>query len=605
MRRRHPRALDGKALDGCPTAPAAPCTDPQSTMRSEVVDPGEMGGLFSRGTHLFAAIDGAGDILHANPAWERILGWSPDDLVGRNVRDFVHPDDWAATERTLRGGGEGLGMAVGVENRYRTRTGDWRRLLWAGHWDGSTWLAIAQDVTDRTRHARAALRDDLTGLATRSAILDRLEHALALAQRGGTDVTVLFLDLDGFKGVNDSLGHATGDEVLREVGARLREAVRDSDTVGRLGGDEFVVVAENVGSAAGRRALVDRVRAAFAAPVVVARTSVRVGASIGVTVAQPGQVASEVLREADVAMYRAKATSHGGSVEVDDGLRREVRERVALGHELHGAADRGELVLHYQPQVTLSHRAVVGVEALVRWRHPERGLLPPGAFLGIAEDDDEIVVLGDWVLRTAIAQARRWRRQGHDIAMAVNVSPRQLADPGFPARLRGLLHRAHLPPATVCIEVTETAVSTDLPLIGDALTAVKDIGVRLALDDFGRGWSSLGHVKQLPIDVIKIDKGFVDGIAFEEEDRAVVAALVQLATRTGLDVVAEGVETAGQAHALAELGCDVVQGYHFGRPVPAADVPLGGFVPRGAPGVGDPLVIREFMRQIGIPARLT
>jgi diguanylate cyclase (GGDEF)-like protein/PAS domain S-box-containing protein len=550
---------------------------------------------------LLLIADERGVILHVNAAWESALGWPREHLIGRSFLGFVHPDDAEASAALLGPESRRDGI-VDFENRYATRSGAWRTLCWRAHVHEGRWFAVAEDVSRRRKLERDVLHDPLTGLLNRAALFDRLAHALARAAREDRPLGVLFLDLDGFKGVNDALGHAIGDRVLAVAAQRLDAAVRRSDTVARLGGDEFVVLAEDTGEEV-VGALVERVRAALAEPMPAGDGAVTLGASIGVVLARGGH-AADVLREADVAMYRAKSQGRNRAVWFDAALRGEVAERLGLASELRGARDRDELRVFFQPLVSVADEAVVGCEALVRWEHPERGLLGPDRFLPIAEADGDIVEIGTWVLEQACRQQRRWRRDAQDLSVSVNVSARELADASYADRVARVLHATGVDPVAVVLEVTETALLRDLDGAARTLTALKHVGVRIALDDFGRGYSSLEHVKALPVDVLKVDRAFVAGIDEDDEDRAIVAAVHALGREAGLTVIAEGVETMSQLACLRELGCPLAQGWWFGRPAPATALELDGFLPRGLPGVGDPFVIREFMRQIGIPARI-
>jgi diguanylate cyclase (GGDEF)-like protein/PAS domain S-box-containing protein len=563
----------------------------------------ELGRLCSIAGSLLAIADADGTIEYVNETWEQVLGWASDDLVGHQVVEFIHPDD---AEATLAAWHSPALRAQGVEhfqNRYRTRDGAWRDLAWRAQFVDGRWHAVAEDVTERLVLERDVLRDPLTGVLNRAALLDRLAHALARAARGNGSVLVMFLDLDGFKGVNDSLGHAVGDAVLREVAQRLQREMRASDSLARLGGDEFVIVAEDLGQPEDAVAVLARVRQALREPVAAGDTTVAVDASIGVVLAPEGS-AAEVLHQADVAMYRAKAAGRNREVWFDEELRREVVARLRLAHELRGAIDRGELRVHYQPLVAVEDLAVVGCEALVRWQHPEHGLLEPESFLPVAEEDGDVIEIGAWVLAQACAQQQRWRRDGNDLSVSVNVSARELADPRYAERVATTLRETGAAAVSVALEVTETALLVETRSAHAALTELKRLGVRIALDDFGRGYSSLEHIKSLPVDVVKIDRAFVAGVADNDEDRAIVRAIAALAAKTGLAVIAEGVETAAQLHELRQLEGVIAQGFYFARPAPAEELRLDGFLAHGRPGVGDPYVIREFMRQIGIPARL-
>jgi diguanylate cyclase (GGDEF)-like protein len=452
---------------------------------------------------------------------------------------------------------------------------------------------------------RRALYDTLTGLPNRALLDDRLAQALTGLRRSGGWLALLFVDIDGLKVVNDGRGHDAGDELLREVARRLAAAMRETDTVARIGGDEFLVVATCLRDMNEIAAVAERLLAALATPLAHDVADLPLSASIGVaTTCETSTPARELVRRADVAMYRAKA--HGGCCWVlfDDQMAAEVTARLQVEGELRLALTRDELRVHYQPLVRLEDGAIVGCEALVRWQHPARGLLAPAQFIPLAEDNGLIVPIGAWVLDEACRQAAAWRRDGIDITVSVNVSARQLNRPGFVDEVRDALRGCRLHAPSLCLEVTETAVIGRVERLAPALERLKRLGVRIAMDDFGSGFSSLSHLSGLPIDVIKIDGSFVEAVARPGPDRAIVAAILSLGEELGVTVIAERIELADQLGALQRLRCPLGQGFHFAAPGPADELQLGGFEPRGRPGYGDPYVIREFMRQIGIPARL-
>lgn len=452
---------------------------------------------------------------------------------------------------------------------------------------------------------RRALYDPLTGVPNRALLDDRLTQALAGLRRSSAWLALLFVDVDGLKVVNDGRGHDAGDELLREVARRLSGAVRDTDTVARIGGDEFLVVATGLLDMPDVTAVADRLIAALAAPLTFDIADLPLSASIGIAATRdPATPAQELMRCADVAMYRAKACGGGRWVRFDEQMAADVVARLQVEGELLQALAHDELRVHYQPLVRLEDGVIVGCEALVRWQHPDRGLLTPPQFIALAEDNGVIVQIGSWVLDQACRQAAAWRREGIDLAVSVNVSARQLSQPGFVDVVQDILTRRGLYAPSLCIEITETAVIGRVERLVAVLTQLKRIGVRIAMDDFGSGFSSLSHLSALPIDVIKIDGSFVGQVARPGADRAIVAAILSLGKEMGLTVIAERIEHEGQLGALQRLGCPLGQGYHFARPAPSDQLRLDGFEPRGRPGYGDPYVIREFMRQIGIPARL-
>ena len=438
-------------------------------------------------------------------------------------------------------------------------------------------VTIAQHVslalTDaKTVNAMAhqAMHDALTGLPNRALFLDRLEHALARAVRTGGEVAVLFLDLDRFKTVNDSLGHAAGDDLLCAVARRIADCMRAADTAARLGGDEFAVLLEDLVGTREAVRVADRITAALEAPIDVAGREVFVGASIGIATGAYG--ADDLLRHADVAMYRAKAAGKGRYELFEDGMQAEVVDRLELEADLKRAVDRGELELHYQPIITLNTGELAGHEALVRWRHPVRGLLAPGAFIPVAEETGLIVPIGRFVLREACRQAAAWAA-AHDreLTMAVNLSGRQLEDASLHEDVTAVLRETGLPSGRLVLEITETVLMHDTETTIERLRALRALGVRLAVDDFGTGYSSLRYLNRFPLDVLKMAKPFVDGLGTQEEDPALARAIIDLGANLGLTIVAEGIERSAQLVQLRRLGCPLGQGYWFARPMPAAD----------------------------------
>jgi diguanylate cyclase (GGDEF)-like protein len=418
-----------------------------------------------------------------------------------------------------------------------------------------------------------ATHDSLTGLPNRSLVLDRLDQALARAQRTGGRVTVLFTDLDRFKVVNDSFGHSAGDGVLLCVSERLRAAVRPHDTVGRLAGDEFVVVCEDLTD----REAVDvagRVASAVAEPILLGGRESVITASIGIAHAEPGTRAEDMLRDSDVAMYRAKELGRSRIELFDADMRRRMIDRLEMEQSLRRAIAAGELRLDYQPLVSFDGWKVIAAEALVRWNHPERGVVAPAEFIPLAEESGLILPLGRWVLGEACRQLAVWRAAGRpDLRVTVNLSARQFADPDLIGAVAEALARAGLPPGALWLEITESVLMEEAEATAETLRALKRLGVHLAVDDFGTGYSSLGYLKRFPVDLLKIDRTFIDGLGTDPDDGAIVLAIVSLARALRLDVVAEGVESPGQLDALQRLGCDAVQGFLLGRPGPADGLP--------------------------------
>jgi diguanylate cyclase (GGDEF)-like protein len=426
---------------------------------------------------------------------------------------------------------------------------------------------------ERTQHE--ALHDPLTGLPNRNLFLDRLRHALAQAKRHDTAVAVLFLDLDQFKLVNDSLGHAAGDELLAAVAPRLEEALRPGDTVARFGGDEFAILAEDITNERGAIRVAERVAEALTRPFVLRQREHFVSASTGISIACGDDTPEALIRDADAALYRAKERGRGGYEIFDEVMRSRVIEHVQTENDLRRALQRDELELHYQPIVDLRNGSVVVLEALLRWKHPERGLLPPAAFIPVAEESRLIIPIGRWVLEQACRQAAEWQGRNPDAApvgVAVNLSPRQLADPDLLRHIEGALKSTGIEASTLRLELTENTLLEDTEAVEASLASLRDLGTRLVLDDFGIGFSSLGYLKRLPLSAIKLDRSFVENLTRDENDAAIVRAVAEMTGALGINVVAEGVETEDQLRAVEELGCGYAQGYFFARPVPADEL---------------------------------
>ncbi len=450
--------------------------------------------------------------------------------------------------------------------------------------DGSLATVCVADLFAELSHARAfdALHDGLTGLANRTRFLDRLSHAQACVSQWGGGFAVLFIDLDDFKTINDGLGHDIGDEVLIAVAARLREAVGAEDTVARLGGDEFVAIVGGVTTSTDAAAIAVRVVAAMAQPVRVGEETVSVSASVGAVLSTSGDC-EELLRNADLAMYAAKRRQKGGYAFYESRMHRQALTRLELRSQLEGALDRDEFALVYQPIVELSGEEIVGVEALLRWCRPGREVVGPVDFIPLAEETGLIVPIGRWVLREACRQAERWARgrPGHKpLGVAVNISPRQLQDPAIVDDVSRALADSGLDPSGLTLEITEGVFVDDMDTALERLGELKRLGVSLALDDFGAGFSSLGYLSRMPIDILKLDKAFIAELGNEQE-RGLASGVVALARSLGIDTVAEGVEHADQVRELQAAGCKLAQGYFFARPLDAAAVTQ--FVLRRAP----------------------
>jgi diguanylate cyclase (GGDEF)-like protein/PAS domain S-box-containing protein len=442
-------------------------------------------------------------------------------------------------------------------------------------------LVAARDVTDQRRLEHElrdrAFHDSLTGLANRALFADRFEHAQSRRMRVSTGLAVILIDLDGFKVVNDTLSHAMGDELLRGVAARLQGAVRPQDTVARMGGDEFAILLEDADMAAAL-AMATRLLDALSAPILVNESSVEVTASAGVAPVRDAHITWDTaLQHADLAMYVAKADGKARFRVYEPGMNSAVLKRLEIGSELPRALARGEMSLHYQPVVSMGlvgGRRVEKVEALVRWNHPTRGLMSPGEFIAIAEESGAIVPLGAWVLRTACTQLVAWRAAGRELMVSVNVSGRQLREPGFVETVAEVLRSTGARPCDVTLEVTETALLEDLTLAKRTLNELRATGLSVSLDDFGAGYSSLTYLSELPVDEVKIDRSFIASLE-DADKRATVLTIVRLLETMSVRTVAEGVETPLQLAYVDSLGIDACQGFLFCPPLPAADLPAG------------------------------
>jgi len=427
------------------------------------------------------------------------------------------------------------------------------------------------------RLAHQSMHDPLTGLPNRLLFLDRLNQAIARGRRSQSSVGVAFLDLDRFKNINDSLGHDAGDELLVEVARKLESVIRPGDTVARFGGDEFTVLCEDLPPLTAREQTVEiaeRLLANVIHPLVVRGTEMFVGASVGIAMATTGEERpEELLRDADAAMYHAKDAGRGRVEVFDDAMRARALTVHATENALHRALERGEFRVFFQPIVSLSDARCVGAEALVRWQHPERGLLAPAEFIPLAEETGLVVQIGWWVLEEAARNAASWQlEQSEPFQVAVNLSARQLAQPDLAERVAELIAETGVRPSSLCFEITESVLMDDAESVLDVIRRVRRLGVQFAIDDFGTGYSSLGYLKQFPVDSVKVDRSFVSGLGADSGDAAIVSAVIGLAHALGLRVTAEGVETKEQLEALIALECDEAQGYFFSPPQPAPDL---------------------------------
>lgn len=520
-----------------------------------------------------------GRISDANEALLRMLAMTREQLVGLTLRDITHPDDWdrsgAMFMRAISGSIDGYDIA----KRYVRADGS---TVWGQTWvsvlasEGETMAIIhVHDITEQRRSAEqlrwAATHDELTRLPNRSQFTAELTERLASSPVGCT--AVLFIDLDNFKVVNDSLGHSTGDQLLRGMTQRLRAVLRDHDMLSRFGGDEFMVLLSDYQQDESPADAAQRLRREIARPLTIDGVELFVTGSIGIAVADRAELtASDLLRDADAAMYRAKARGRDCVEVFAQGVHDASVTTLRTTNELRRGLERDEVVPYYQPIVDLPTGLLMGFEVLARWRHPDRGLLGPDQFLPMAEETGLINDVGETILRASLVQLGRWRESIPalaDISIAVNVSGRQLLDRGFDEQVSEALAESGVPAGSLWLEITETALMADVKLASIALRELRSIGLHLSVDDFGTGYSSLTYLKRFPVEAIKVDRSFVNGLGIDAEDSTIVEAVINLGHSLGLTVVAEGVETPLQLSRLRELGCDRGQGYLFGRPRPS------------------------------------
>ena len=528
--------------------------------------------------------DTAGRFLQVNAALCELLGYPADALTGMSVLDVTHPEDaaedaalfsehptqdieqYSRLKRYLRADGDTIWVHV---HATVVHDADGEPMYLVSHALDVTAAKQAQEEL-----TYQALHDPLTGLANRHLLLARLQHSLDELDRTTAAVAVLYLDLDDFKTVNDTLGHDAGDDFLAEVGRRIGKVMRRPDTAARIGGDEFVVVTAGITDDQDVFHIIERIRGALAAPILIGADTFPVSASIGVVFAHsPADDPADILRHADMAMYRAKQHGHGRFAVFDDALRLATGERLDLERDLHRALDDNHLRVHYQPIVDLADTRVVGVEALVRLQHPNRGLLLPAVFLDVAEASGLIVPIGDRVLHEACRQQARWERElPRPLQMAVNLSGRQVLRPALRVEILDAIDTGGIDPHRLTIELTETVFTEASRSFLADLAALKARGVLFALDDFGTGYSSLAYLERFPVDMVKIGQRFVAGLGVNSRDTTIVNAIVNLGHTLDLTVIAEGVETPDQLHHLRNLGCDLAQGFHFARPGPPDDI---------------------------------
>ena len=532
---------------------------------------------------LISVVDAEGRILYQSPALRHLLGFEPEETIGRNVEQLVHRDDLEHARAAFRRILEARRSSEPIEFRLRHRDGSWRTFESLGtnclanpHIPGVVFNS--RDVTDRKviqqRIQHLAYHDNLTGLPNRSLLQDRLAHSVARAERGNRKVAVLFIDLDNFKNINDTLGHDVGDELLRQVARRLSDSVRVEDTIARQGGDEFIVLLESLEDGRGASVVAQKILNSLRQPFTLGGTEQHVSGSVGIAVyPDDGRDAQTLMKNADTAMFHGKALGKNTYQYFTPQMNIAVKRRMTLESALRRAVMQKDFVLHYQPQVNLETGEIIAVEALVRWQTEDSGTVMPGDFIPLAEETGLINEIGEWVLREGCRQAREW----HDMGLpkrriAINLSARQFADRGFLDMVTRVLAETGVEPGTLELEITESQVMRQTDGMILLLNKLAEMGVQLAIDDFGTGYSSLSYLKRLPIQKLKIDQSFVRDITVDPNDTAIVVAIINMARSLDLETIAEGVETAGQLALLRSKGCRIGQGFYFSAPVRAASL---------------------------------
>jgi diguanylate cyclase (GGDEF)-like protein/PAS domain S-box-containing protein len=521
-------------------------------------------------------------VAQVNGAMCRMLGYSESELKATSIVDVTHPDDVAADVEQARLLTEGAISSYKMEKRFVKKGGEviWGELtatLIRDHNGEMVYgLGMVQDITARKRAEdtvrHLAFHDVLTGLPNRALLKDRLGMALAQAQRQAGTVAVMFLDLDRFKLINDTLGHSVGDDLLRNVGAQLQKLLREGDTVARVGGDEFTLILPNMTDTKDVIKAAQRILRSLSEPRMLAGRDVRITASLGIAIyPEDGRDAETLLRNADTAMYRAKERGKDTFEMYTSSMNQDGFQRLVLENSLRHALERREFIVYYQPQVEIASMKVVGLEALARWEHPERGIISPDEFIHIAEETGQIIPLGAQVLRMACDQSRRWQDAGlAALRIAVNLSARQFQQRDLVDSIAVTLADTGMPPERLQLEITEHVAMQDAEFTAATLKRLRQMGVQIAIDDFGTGYSSLSYLKAFPINTVKIDRSFIRDITVDASDAAITHAIIAMAHSLNLKVTAEGVETPEQLAFLREAGCDEFQGYIFSKPLPAS-----------------------------------
>ena len=562
--------------------------------------------VFQHSSLGIARLDRDSRIVEANEAFQQLIGRHAGELAGHAVREFAAAEDGEAIISLVSEVGSGKRSSSSREVRFVRSDA---KLVWgsivlscAGDHRDDGIIAVVQDISTRkaleAELLHQAFHDSLTGLANRALLLDRIDHAIRHSMREPERIGVLFIDLDDFKAINDTQGHAAGDRVLQRVAMTLLNATRGCDTVSRLGGDEFAVLLERVNQDEGPEVAAQRIVNALAQPIEIEHgRCVTVTASIGIAVRTRVEDRDELIRNADVALYEAKTRARGRWVVYDPAMHAALVDKVTLETDLRAAIERCQLAhrpglektgtyprfgdnpaqsqisLSYQPIVDMTSEGLTGFEALLRWAHPERGAITPTTFIPVAEESGLILALGRWALRTACYQASEWNaRAPKPITVTVNLSGRQLQDEALPLDVEAALQESGLSPNNLILEMTESVIMQESAAARERLHELKKLGVRIAIDDFGTGYSSLSHLQQFPVDILKIDRSFLHKMHQGPHDAALVRTIITLAKLLSLGTIAEGVEDTEQQEQLRQLGCDSAQGFLFGRPMTVAEV---------------------------------
>lgn len=537
---------------------------------------------------IIMVLAGDGRIQYISPSVRRVLGYEPEERIGRAAFELIHVDDVLDVEGAFIQMLGSPGPGQPIEFRHAHRDGSWRMLeavpnnLISDPAVGAIVITL-RDVTDRRlaeealrvsqeRLAHEALHDALTGLPNRAYFMDRLDECIARAHRRKDDLfAVLFLDLDRFKVVNDSLGHLTGDLLLTAIARRLETCLRPGDSVARLGGDEFTILLDHLEQPDDAMRVADRVEQSLAEPFNLNGHEVYTGASVGIALSTSGYArAEDCLRDADTAMYRAKSKGRGRYEVFDRSMHQHAVSLLQLETDLRRAIGRGELFLQYQPIVCLQDECLAGFEALLRWKHPEKGIVMPETFIALAEETGLILPIGSWVIGEACRQVRHWRNtlpMSEDLSVSVNLSARQFEQPDLVERVADALQECGLDGSALKLEITETVLMANAEASNNVLSRLRKLGVQVQVDDFGTGYSSLSYLHRFKIDTLKIDRSFVGGLAGEGEPLEIVRSIITLGRNLGVAIVAEGVETIAQLDTLRDLGCEYVQGYLFAHPL--------------------------------------